>query len=236
MIQRCDGELCLQREVNAVFQKRLRSALAATDTSDNLSVAALASVASNGDLVVHELEVDPKIHESVVQEVLASMPAFLISSGREDIQRQISISYSSSSISEEEVILTEVNLEEELMVETRPIAPGCTTVECSDQYVRSHISNHLNVTVDPSADGRHRVLVRYTIDRSGNVTNVISRGGTLLQRQEVKRLLLSLPQFTPGYQQGEVVEVNFAIPIVFNIEPAAPLTRKQRRKLRRSKQ
>ena len=63
-----------------------------------------------------------------------------------------------------------------------------------------------------------RVVVRFTIDKTGKVTDIeIIRSISLALDKETIRIIELMPDWIPGEQRGEKVPVKMTIPITFAI-------------------
>ena len=63
-----------------------------------------------------------------------------------------------------------------------------------------------------------RVFVGFVIGKNGRVQNVtILRGVHPLLDEEAKRVVLSMPPWTPGMQRGKAVNVRYQVPINFKL-------------------
>ena len=64
-----------------------------------------------------------------------------------------------------------------------------------------------------------RVFVTFVIDKKGKVKDVeIIKGVDPNLDKEAKRVIESLPKFTPGKQRGKAVRVQFTVPISFKLQ------------------
>ena len=64
-----------------------------------------------------------------------------------------------------------------------------------------------------------RVFVTFVIDKKGKVNDVeILKGVDKNLDKEAKRVIESLPKFTPGKQRGKAVRVQFTVPISFKLQ------------------
>ena len=79
-----------------------------------------------------------------------------------------------------------------------------------------------NVTYPPDAiKGKiqGKVFVTFVIDTSGKVTDAkIIRGAHPLLDQEALRVISSLPDWTPGRNKGETVNVAYTLPVAFALK------------------
>lgn len=64
-----------------------------------------------------------------------------------------------------------------------------------------------------------RCIIRFVVDKDGNVTNVESiRGLDEACDAEAMRVVKAMPKWKPGRQKGENVPVYYTIPIVFKLQ------------------
>lgn len=118
-----------------------------------------------------------------------------------------------------EVEIVEVEEEEEddnvvfLVVEKTPVFPG------GDLALRKYIANHINYpAVARENDIQGTVYLRFIVLKTGKVGTVeIQRGVDPLLDEEAKRVVKSLPAFSPGQQGGKKVNVWFSLPINFRL-------------------
>jgi len=112
-------------------------------------------------------------------------------------------------------------------VDEAPIHPDCTSIssesdkkDCTNHAVNKHIGKNFQTNLAISLAlpaGKQRIFTQFVIDKKGNITNIKVRGSHLKLEEEVVRVLKLLPQFTPGMQDGKIVNVPFSIPIVFSV-------------------
>lgn len=63
-----------------------------------------------------------------------------------------------------------------------------------------------------------RVLVQFTIDKEGNLKDIhVLRSVDPLLDAEAVRMVSSMPQWTPGKHKGQPVNVQFTVPVQFNL-------------------
>ncbi|WP_299108568.1 energy transducer TonB [uncultured Tenacibaculum sp.] len=94
-------------------------------------------------------------------------------------------------------------------------------LNCFNERMISHIQRNFNY---PEAAAQQniqgKVWVRFIIDKNGNVVNIKSKGpqnGTLLEK-EAERMVSRLPKFSPGQHDGKVANVEYYIPINFQLK------------------
>ncbi len=111
------------------------------------------------------------------------------------------------------------------MIDEIPLYPGLekskSTKEDFSQQIAVFIkenfdkdlANHLGLE-----SGKKRIYVQFTIDKSGNITNVKSRAPHKRLEEEAVRVISSLPQMKPGIKDGKEVAVKYTLPITLNVE------------------
>lgn len=92
---------------------------------------------------------------------------------------------------------------------------------CFNQRMISHIQRNFNYPAAASAQGIHgKVWVRFIIGKDGKVSNFKVKGpenGELLEKEAI-RMVSKLPKFIPGKHDGKDANVEYYIPIKFNLQ------------------
>ena len=100
-------------------------------------------------------------------------------------------------------------------------SPDTEKLNCFNKRMISHIQRNFNYPAAATDQGiEGKVWVGFIIGKDGKVSNIKMRGpknGELLE-QEAKRMVSKLPTFTPGKQDGKIVNVEYHIPIKFSLE------------------
>lgn len=102
-----------------------------------------------------------------------------------------------------------------VVVEEMPKFPG------GDDALRAFISENIVYPEDAKNQKQEgKVYVSFIINKEGQVGNVKLIKGTGIEclDNEAMRVISLLPQWTPGRQRGEVVNVSFAVPINFKLD------------------
>ncbi len=102
-----------------------------------------------------------------------------------------------------------------MIVEEMPKFPG------GDDALRAFISENIVYPEDAKNQKQEgKVYVSFIINKEGQVGNVKLIKGTGIEclDNEAMRVISLLPQWTPGRQRGEVVNVSFAVPINFKLD------------------
>lgn len=114
-----------------------------------------------------------------------------------------------------------------VVIEEVPLFPGCeglSTNEERKQCMSSKISKFVNrkfkteIGEELGLEGLNRIFVQFTIDATGNVTNIKTRGPRQELELEASRVIKLLPEMTPGKQRGVPVGVIYNLPIAFRIQ------------------
>ena len=115
------------------------------------------------------------------------------------------------------------------VVEQIPLFETCKKIEkkeqinCFQEVISNHIKKELKYPKEAKKDKiEDRVITVFEIDKNGKITNIQVRGKKsdykALFEAEAKRIIQTLPQFSPGLQRGKPVVVKYAIPIAFKLD------------------
>ncbi|AVR45203.1 hypothetical protein C7S20_07930 [Christiangramia fulva] len=108
-----------------------------------------------------------------------------------------------------------------------PVFPGCLELhseeqnrKCFSEKVIWYVNSNFNtVKVRPYAKkGRNKLFVHFVITKDGNVTQVHATGAPNEILKEAERAVKSLPHMKPAKVNGEPVNVQYHLPIVFMVE------------------
>ncbi len=115
------------------------------------------------------------------------------------------------------------------MVEEMPQFPGGV------QALKTFVASTMEYPVIALENGiLGQVTVKFVVDKTGKVINArISRGVDPSLDQEAKRIVESMPKWSPGKQNGQAVDVAYEIPINFTLP--ADYHPKSREKLKENK-
>ena len=112
------------------------------------------------------------------------------------------------------------------VIENAPIFPGCETCpteeerrSCFNQKVQEHIRQNLiypEAALEMRITGR--VFLKFVIDADGRVSGIQKRGPDRLLENEAERIIAALPKMKPGMQRGKPAQVNYSIPINFQMQ------------------
>jgi TonB family protein len=110
------------------------------------------------------------------------------------------------------------------MVEEMPQFPG--GIEALRSFVASTMK-YPTIALENGIQGQ--VIVEFVVDKTGKVTNAkVSHGVDPSLDKEALRIVNSMPNWEPGKQQGENVDVTFGMPINFNLPADYRLVSKEK--------
>ena len=104
-----------------------------------------------------------------------------------------------------------------------PTFPGCDEGDrkCFSKMVQKHFAKNFDVDMPNTlglSPGRKRVFIAFKIDKEGDVVDVQARAPHKDIKEEVLKVMNSLPKMTPGEHQGKNITVKYAIPFTLFIE------------------
>ncbi|ARV06462.1 BlaR1 peptidase M56 [Polaribacter sp. SA4-10] len=110
-----------------------------------------------------------------------------------------------------------------MSIDKAPTFPGCKTgdKDCFSKMVQKHFGENFNSDLPNTLgldSGRKRVFVGFSIDKEGNVVDVKARAPHLKIKNEVIKVMNTLPKMIPGEDKGEKVKVKYSIPFTLMIK------------------
>ncbi|MCL7753638.1 energy transducer TonB [Polaribacter sp. Z022] len=113
-----------------------------------------------------------------------------------------------------------------LIIENVPVFPGCSGSktelrDCFSKKVQYHFSRKFNADLPNKlglSAGRKRVLINFTIKRTGFVEDIVVRAPHPAIKNEVIRVMELLPKMKPGTQRGKNVNVKYGIPFTLIVD------------------
>jgi|GEM_PF-2156358 protein TonB len=131
-----------------------------------------------------------------------------------------------STVESKTVSSTDTEVKSFERVEIPPTYPGCTgdvvqKKACFNQKVRSALVKKFDPTLASDlnlSSGTQRIMVNFTVDKFGNVTNITAKGSHPKMEAEAVKAAKSLPKMTAARQNGVPVDVVFNVPITFVVE------------------
>ncbi|MBV1924717.1 MAG: energy transducer TonB, partial [Flavobacteriaceae bacterium] len=114
-----------------------------------------------------------------------------------------------------------------LGVEFAPVFPGCEAlstnkekIDCMSSKINSFIRKKFNTEDFDGLEAgiKHRIHVQFKIDNTGEVVDVKARASHPALEKEAMRVISKLPRMKPGKQGNTNVNVNYGVPIIFNLD------------------
>ena len=100
------------------------------------------------------------------------------------------------------------------IAEDMPAFPG--GMEAMIQFISSNIKYPADAKKQ-KVDGR--VLVKFVVEKDGSITEVkVIKPAFPSLDAEAIRVVKAMPKWKPGYQNGQAVRVQFAMPINFSLK------------------
>ncbi|MBQ2540957.1 MAG: energy transducer TonB [Paludibacteraceae bacterium] len=101
------------------------------------------------------------------------------------------------------------------VVETQPSFPG------GDAALMKYISDNVRYPAICQENGiQGRAICQFTVNKDGSICDIVvvrSSGDDLLDK-EAKRVISTMPKWSPGKQRGKAVRVSYTIPINFRLQ------------------
>ena len=141
--------------------------------------------------------------------------------------RQVTKTAKAIEITEEVVEVEEVEVSIEsvsfMKIEKGPTFPGCETgdKDCFSKMVQKHFGRNFNAKLPNSlglSAGKKRVFIGFKVAVNGDIVNVQARAPHVKIKEEVIRVMRSLPKMIPGKQNGQEVIVNYNIPFALMVD------------------
>ena len=112
------------------------------------------------------------------------------------------------------------------VIQTVPVYPGCEKLktneerkECMSKKVNEfmHKNFDMGLTNELELSGIYRIYVRFKIDNTGKIVDILARAPHPKLQDEGVRVVNLLPDMKPGEQRGRPVGVLYAVPITLEI-------------------
>lgn len=123
---------------------------------------------------------------------------------------------------EGEVIVEDIPF---MKIERVPIFPGCKgnnqkLRDCFTKKTTKFINKRFDVSLSQELGletGRKRIYVVFTVNDKGLVTDVMARAPHPRLEKEALKVIKALPKMIPGKQRDKPVNVQYSIPITFDV-------------------
>jgi protein TonB len=134
--------------------------------------------------------------------------------------------FSSTIWSQDTLIISNNDKKDKIsIIEDVPVFPGCEEIEikerknCFEDKILEHISK--NFKYPPKAKKQKiegKVIVRFTINYEGKVTNIITQLSDPILQTEALRIIRLLPVMKPALFRGKPIGINYSVPIIFKLK------------------
>lgn len=109
------------------------------------------------------------------------------------------------------------------IIDEVPHFEHCTGTEaeikkCTQDKITQFVNKNFNTGIAKDMAGRHKISVQFKIDQNGNAVDIKSRAKSPELQEEAARVINMLPQMIPGKQNGQPVNVVYALPIIFQVQ------------------
>lgn len=114
------------------------------------------------------------------------------------------------------------------VVQKVPIYPGCEKAKnnserkkCMSEKIGKLIQRKFDgsdIASEYGLTGRQKIDVQFTIDKTGNVTDVKTRAPHPKLKEEANRVINFIPEMTPGKQNNKNIGVIYNLPILFQVQ------------------
>lgn len=105
-------------------------------------------------------------------------------------------------------------------LDRKPIYSGCETLSsdeekfsCFQEKLSMHVRDNFK-TNKMGWGAREKLVVKFVIDKEGNIGEVKVARGEEADKEQLKRIIKNLPQFTPGMYKGKYVKTSYVLPVV----------------------
>ncbi|PRX44439.1 energy transducer TonB [Salegentibacter salegens] len=113
------------------------------------------------------------------------------------------------------------------LIEDVPIFPGCEQLNdnaarktCMSEKITAYVNKNFNKELgsELGLSGVNRINILFQINTEGEIVNIQARAPHPKLEEEAKNLIKALPKMQPGKQRGKPVNVNYALPIIFQVQ------------------
>jgi len=113
------------------------------------------------------------------------------------------------------------------LIEDVPVFPGCEGLKdnserktCMSEKITAYVNKNFNKDLggELGLSGVNRINILFQINTEGDIVNIQARAPHPKLEEEAKKLIEALPKMQPGKQRGKPVNVNYALPIIFQVQ------------------
>jgi TonB family protein len=211
--------ICIEDYNRAIKSLKDNSALVFDEPSKKTSTSGAENSSSSNNSKGDETKVElknPTATDTKTDQVAA----------KEEVKDNPATKTENSTVESKAVSANDTEIKSFERVEIPPTYPGCTgdivqKKACFNQKVRSALVKKFDMTLASDlnlSSGTQRIMVNFTVDKFGNVTNITAKGSHPKMEAEAVKAAKSLPKMTAARQNGVPVDVVFNVPITFVVE------------------
>jgi bla regulator protein BlaR1 len=110
-----------------------------------------------------------------------------------------------------------------MAIDKAPTFPGCSSgdKDCFSKMVQKHFSENFDAKMPNGlglSSGKKRVFIGFKVDVNGDVVGIKVRAPHPEIKEEVLRVMRSLPKMMPGEKDGVKIGVSYNIPFTFMVD------------------
>ena len=110
-----------------------------------------------------------------------------------------------------------------LKMEKTPTFPGCSEkdLDCFFKKLQEHFNASFNKEVLKNlglSSGKKKVLTTFNIDTNGNAVDIEAEASDEVIKEEVIRVIKSLPKMNSGEKYGKPIKAKYTLPFTFTVE------------------
>lgn len=106
-----------------------------------------------------------------------------------------------------------------------PLYPGCSTklnnadrVSCFNEKIQRFVIKNFDTTIaNKLSTSQVRFTVMFTLDSQGEIVNILVKSKEEAIEKEARRVINKLPDMTPGRHNSEAIDIQYVLPIIFNV-------------------
>ena len=122
----------------------------------------------------------------------------------------------------------ELEKEKPKVYDSLPIFPGCEfsrsneeSLRCFSKKIQRFVRKNFDMNIFNEIgfpSGKTRTFTRFTINKKGQVTNILSRADHPRIEEEIRRVFNLMPKMLPAKNDGESVDIPYDFPLMFYVE------------------
>ncbi|WP_299670221.1 M56 family metallopeptidase [uncultured Polaribacter sp.] len=110
-----------------------------------------------------------------------------------------------------------------MVIDKAPTFPGCDSGDkgCFSKMIQKHFIKYFNADLPNQLgleSGKKRIFIGFKINESGDITDIKARAPHIDIKNEVIRIMETLPKMIPGENNGKTVSVSYNIPFAIIVQ------------------